>query len=82
MSILQGSKAKTSCVCAKDGNEPKVAVGDKDEVEESDAKVRQQRSTRNSTKANNDSAAQAARTMETIGQKVSKGVYNISFDVC
>lgn len=82
LSILQGSKVETSHACVKDGTEPKVSIHDKEEVEESDAKVKQRRSTRNSTKAYLENATHAASTMETVNQKVSGSVCSISFDGC
>ena len=70
LSALQGSKPGMSCQCPKVDHEMDVPGGDKDELQESDAEVGQRRSTRNATRANNDTAAQAARRTETVSHKV------------
>ena len=76
--LLQGSKGETSHASAEGGTEEEVAVRDKEEVDETDADVKNRRSTRNATKANPEKAKNAAPRKETISQKVSINVSSIT----
>ena len=76
--LLQGSKDETSHAFAESGTEDKVAVRDKDEVDETDAEVKNRRSTRNATKSIPEKAKDAATTNETNSQKVSVNVSSIT----
>jgi hypothetical protein len=76
--LLQGSKGVTSHASAEGGTEEEVAVRDKDEVDETDAEVKNRRSTRNATKANPEKAKDAVTTKGNISQKVSVNVSSIS----
>lgn len=77
--MLQGSKGETSHASGKGGTEEEVVVPDKEEVEGSDADVKNRRSTRNATKANPGKATETANTMETVSQKVSAKVDSITW---